>query len=900
MSDYNPTPVEQLTELGLEEKEAIDCLRASNNDVDKAADLYFSGGLPEWQRNHTWDERAFHSDRYDDESLAPLTGWGPQNLNVNNPPHYSIQGPDVLTPEVLGGPPRTRPSSPMNPGLDSGTNRDIVWAIQMKFGDNYNPDYSAWGNQETGITGTHSTPTAPTFGPATRPTYDSSQWALTTIPATREIYIDPAHPSDRQRKEGEPAFFKPSSDGFHLGPALAIFHSIPAAREALLAPQCVVDDYGYNERWWSGEKIEGPRITNIIDHEGTDEMVAEPEPSEVVLEVQRLIAFLDRTMRGYGSVDSLAKMQDVYEQLQGDQVPSFFKKWSTDIKQLSGLDGKGEPSPFTSTAIQSEPFEMKDFQVLTIPPISNDRANAPFPTLYSAIDQMLWYDQDGVAGDIYLDPIADVFCISMTRETSDLPGLGLDLPVDLYLDRYTAPFVDLVRGLKLEREKIRNRIRDLEKREEKLLHCRSSKAMVDTSTVETARLFEAAIEHIKYLKLSPGKSKNEESDDVVMETRVEKPEEFSLMNTELKGILDRLKVRLEELAASKEKARKTLHELTTAFTSPETTPESAPPLKKHSLRGVFIDLSTTFIKVQRETEERAITDEWWCLTYPLQWEANANTAAYKVMKATEKEVLDAVKYTGDGKVLLVYATEEAMQPRESDGKLPAALKTFVEQDNIAFMQELETAGDKGKRKRSNWWDNNNSINPSNPRISTEGHDTMMDVNDGTGLHQPPASPMGFTDAAGSPVASSLGPPQKKSSTGEWSVLGARDESTGEHIEDHGSLLTGDSMNNVWAFEGEPAATGRGWERMEEGTQANDGVNGEERSYDGNFVATSMSPFMSAQPRPEVMGFERIGDEDENMMDAQHVEFVEGNGEQGESSAAADGAWTVFMDESKSQ
>lgn len=148
----------------------------------------------QWQRNNNWDERAFHSDRYDDESLAPLTGWGPQNINVNNPPRtstrsaefshlslpmmrylemqdtsqmgtpsdiggedhqrlleggfgdddnmfghdseratayssshsnvdYSIQGPDVLTPEVLGGPPRTRPPSPMNPELDAGTNR---------------------------------------------------------------------------------------------------------------------------------------------------------------------------------------------------------------------------------------------------------------------------------------------------------------------------------------------------------------------------------------------------------------------------------------------------------------------------------------------------------------------------------------------------------------------------------------------------------------------------------------------------------------------------------------------------------------------------------------------------------------------------------------------------------
>lgn len=201
---------------------------------------------------------------------------------------------------------------------------DIARAIQMSLDDNYNSsDYDTrWGPQETGITGTHSTPTAPHFGPATRASYEESQWALTTLPVAHEIYLDPTHPSDRQRKDTEPAFFKPSSDGFHLGPALAILHSIPAAREALLAPHLAIDDYGYNERWWSGERIEASRITNIIETEGTEEVMAQPESSEVVIEVQRLMAFLDRTMRGYGSVDSLAKLPEVNEHLQGGKLGS--------------------------------------------------------------------------------------------------------------------------------------------------------------------------------------------------------------------------------------------------------------------------------------------------------------------------------------------------------------------------------------------------------------------------------------------------------------------------------------------------------------------------------------------------------------------------------------------------
>jgi len=203
------------------------------------------------------------------------------------------------------------------------------------------------------------------------------------------------------------------------------------------------------------------------------------------------------------------------------------------------------------------------------------------------------------------------------------------------------------------------------------------------------------------------------------------------------------------------------------------------------------------------------------------------------------------------------------------------------------MQELESAGDKGKRKRSNWYKSTNN-NLSNSHISIEGHDTMMGGNGGTGIQQPPASPI---DADDSPVASSSEPPPKKSSTGEWSALAVRDGSTGELIEDHVSLLTGGSADSAWEIGGGPTATGRGLERMEEGMQVNSDGDGGERMYDGNFVA-NMSPFMSVQLEPEEMGFKMIGDEDEDMRDAQHVEFLDGNGEQG---GAGDAAWRVFMD-----
>ena len=188
----------------------------------------------------------------------------------------------------------------------------------MSLSDNYQPDFdNRWSQQESGITGTHSTPTEPYFGPATRQEYDPSEWAMTATRTTHEIYLDPANPQDRMRKAGEPTFFKPSENGYHLGPALAILHSIPAAREALIMPNTVLEDYGHNERWWSGEAIETSRITTVIEGDAPDKK----QPSEVIVEVQRLMAFLDNTIRGYGSVDSLAKMRSVYEEQQGCMPP---------------------------------------------------------------------------------------------------------------------------------------------------------------------------------------------------------------------------------------------------------------------------------------------------------------------------------------------------------------------------------------------------------------------------------------------------------------------------------------------------------------------------------------------------------------------------------------------------
>lgn len=145
----------------------------------------------------------------------------------------------------------------------------------------------------------------------------------------------------------------------------------------------------------------------------------------------------------------------------------------------------------------------------------------------------------------------------------------------------------------------------------------------------------------------------------------------------------------------KEKAHKSLAELTSAFTSPETTPPSAPPLHKHTLRGICLDPSITYVLVPPEHEISESIDlpsptdtpnqnQWWSICWQLRqgWGTDTSQPPYDVKKVIEQEVLEATRYTGDGKVLLVYANEKAMISQ--DYKLPTPLKVSIHLDPGPF------------------------------------------------------------------------------------------------------------------------------------------------------------------------------------------------------------------------
>ena len=195
---------------------------------------------------------------------------------------------------------------------------DLAKAMAASLQDVSGP--SQYGSQEVGITGTHSSPN-PNFMPATEnKEYNPSEWALTTT-VTRDIVSQEPPPQERKRQPGVPAFLKPSPPSYNLPGALTILHSIPHAREALLARKFTLPYYGEDPKWWCGEKIQ---TSLVISAEREAQIEGYADACEELAEIQRLMAFLDHTDRAYGSIEVLSSLPRAQEQ---ELTCMFFHRW---------------------------------------------------------------------------------------------------------------------------------------------------------------------------------------------------------------------------------------------------------------------------------------------------------------------------------------------------------------------------------------------------------------------------------------------------------------------------------------------------------------------------------------------------------------------------------------------
>lgn len=574
--------------------------------------------------------------------------------------------------------------------------------------------------QENGVTGA-----GQQFGRARGEYHDTKRWAMTVSTATeREIVNDPP-PTDRQRKAGEPAFLRasgrPGSES--LAALLMIYHSIPLAREALLLPNYQQFNYGCHPKWWTGHPIEAPKIVSLDEHR------AYHNRDDVLIEAQRLMAFLDDTNRAYASVDALADLHGYQETEAESELSRFIEAWNNGALIRSRDDPLTQV--FTSHGVRDDPESSMAKYFVSLEPMVDPEIEQSFIDI---LDNIIWADQglEGALSDVWIDSIGEIMTLRLSDPKRKQGKLGIEIPAVWYLDRYMEHFREASRDMRMRKQNILRELRGVQRSKNNASSCLANgrQGMLDirralSDAAERAPLI-VKNQSQQGTLTDPMSNPTPSSADVNECVRV------------LQDLVASIGVKLEEF----EKARKELRAELRATTAELTKPEVESPLSpthRYTLRGISTGKHITYV-LQPAVEalpeaETGNTEsdpwQWWRLSMsseevnhnpslpfgpnpqpfpPSQqgvsnaanglfspWpastnenkeaasELNGNVFAYSIRKVTEDDVLKAAREEDDS-ITLVYASDKAVSFQTST--LSGPLQMFVKADNKIFENEL--------------------------------------------------------------------------------------------------------------------------------------------------------------------------------------------------------------------
>jgi hypothetical protein len=575
--------------------------------------------------------------------------------------------------------------------------------------------------QENGVTGT-----GQQFGPARGEYHDTQRWAMTVSKATtREVVEDPP-PAERQRRPGEPAFLRPSTrlGSENLAALLTIYHSIPLAREALLLPNYQPLSYGYDPQWWTGHHIEVPKIVSL------DENAAQYNRDDVLIETQRLMAFLDDTSRAYASIDALADLPNYHEKEAESELSRFLEAWNDGAMIRSRDDPLTQV--FSSHGIRIDPnTSTMDKYFTSLEPMVDPESDQNFIDI---LDSIIWYDQltDRALNDIWIDEIGEIVTLRLSDPERKQGKLGVEIPAVWYPDRYMEHFRDASRDIRMRRRKIKERLWRLDRLRDNILSCTatSGQGKLDIKNV----LSDAA-------DRAPLIIKNQPQQGVVADPLSNGTPSSAEVNDcvkALQGLVASVELKLTELETIRDELRADLRAITTELTGPGAKP-SLSPSHRYTLRGMSTKQHITYVMrsiadiPQEQQVEGSVSRQWqwWRISVSTEeakdkdsivygphpqpvssaeqpllngasgpfspWppaknqnndlssRRNGNVLAYTVLKVSEEDVLKAAREEDDS-ITLVYASDKAVDFQGST--LTGPLQLFLRADNKVFDNEL--------------------------------------------------------------------------------------------------------------------------------------------------------------------------------------------------------------------
>jgi hypothetical protein len=552
--------------------------------------------------------------------------------------------------------------------------------------------------QENGVL-----PAGGTFGPAKRDHYDTNSWAMTTFSTSREIIEHPP-PSKRRRIGDKPAFLRGAKDTGYLGSLLTIYHNIPLARAALMMPALTVHNYSHNPDWWSGHTDENNKALSTVHSTQINQ-----HERNLLVEVQCLMAFLDRTNRAYGSVDALSELQLIRNRYGDGSVTRFLEAWTTSA--LKQAPEEQFTQIFGSVAMKADASRDAPIEktLYCVEPYVNHK---PDENLTDLLDNTIWDDRGGTLDDVWISHCAEIFTVRIQDPTDVSRAIGLTLEPAWYADRYMLECRD-------EMLQIRSQVQAVQRQIEQLTHlqrrCQFITLPPENRTLDIAESLTAALKVSEIVGHKSGALRDprntlQDPEDAVSEADLDE------LGSELKGAIQKIRTRVASLETRKETLQARQREIAMQFTKPTSERPDAPH-RKYILQGAATKPGITYFRrneplvdllEEGETDDTTHDKQWWRTTWcyeepskpvhpPMigpatQAEAQAveNSSSdshvpFSVDAVSEEEVLEAVK-TESNSVILVFAHENAMKHRGDDLSLP--LKYFVDRDNQAFEESI--------------------------------------------------------------------------------------------------------------------------------------------------------------------------------------------------------------------
>jgi hypothetical protein len=371
--------------------------------------------------------------------------------------------------------------------------------------------------QETGITNMNQVH----FGPANRGEYEQGKWDMVPVgrSSAQEILLDPEAAERKRDPMTTPAFLKPSTEEHRLGALLTIYYEIPKIREVFLDRGNVLPSYGFDKEWWAGKAIELPAV---YEDEG-------PSSLEVKWEIQRLMAFLSKTDRSYGSIEALANLKEVKKGRiwSQDAEPAVLEAWrdapTNNQALINKLFSKG-------VSCEAEEEHTKDFAMLELVLPPNDSIH---DSLYDLADEALWPSLSPLDFDQspYLSHIADVIAFKIEGDESKR---SIDIPAIWYPDRYLKSGRQASLDMRLRKHNVQEELDRIAILENRLTNFQ----MRDGKVIKVKDLFKASLQHDEARIETDGQSPENTNVDM-MSTRPSKANNLSAELRQLVANIDK-------------------------------------------------------------------------------------------------------------------------------------------------------------------------------------------------------------------------------------------------------------------------------------------------------------------------------------------------------------------------